>query len=290
MEIKLPFVPERSQKPVNHGLNMVMDKGLSLRQVEDLLETSHALIDFVKLGFGTSFVYPKIKEKLQLYTAAGIRPYLGGTLFEAFVIRNKVEDYLRLMDAWDLDVVEVSDGSLRIAPDLKCELIHALSKRALVLSEVGSKEEGILIAPNKWKQMMQDELSAGAWKVIAEARESGTVGIYRPSGKAHTQLINKILGVIEAENIIWEAPQKPQQVFWIKLLGANVNLGNIAPEEVIPLETLRQGLRGDTFFHFLPKDLAENEVQSLNIPDTSNYLKKTSNEGVKRNRTKTNAG
>jgi len=290
MEIKLPFVPERSQKPRNHGLNMVMDKGLSLRQVEDLLDTSQALIDFVKLGFGTSLVYPKIKEKLQLYKSAGIKPYLGGTLFEAFVKRNKVEDYLRLMDAWDLDVMEVSDGSIRIAPDLKCELIHAMSKRALVLSEVGSKEEGILIAPNKWKQMMQDELSAGAWKVIAEARESGTVGIYRPSGKAHTQLINKILGVIEAENIIWEAPQKPQQVFWIKLLGANVNLGNIAPEEVIPLETLRQGLRGDTFFHFLPKDLAENEVQSLNIPDTSSYLKKSSNEGVKRKRTKTNAG
>src|SRR5690606_17568180 len=132
-----------------------------------------------------------------------------------------------------------------------------MSHHGIVLSEVGSKEAGILISPNKWKQMMHDELQAGAWKVIAEARESGTVGIYRPSGKAHVQLINKILNKINRDDIIWEAPIKSQQVYWIKLLGSNVNLGNIAPEEVIPLETLRLGLRGDTFFNFMPQDMVK---------------------------------
>lgn len=272
MEIKLPYVPERPQKPRNHGITMVMDKGLSLRQAEDLTASSGHLIDFIKLGFGTSYVSKNVKEKVRIYRDAGIRTYLGGTFFEAFVVRNLFDDYLRLIDELGLDTIEVSDGSVRMQHDTKCEYISKLSRYGTVLSEVGSKEEGILIAPNKWKMMMQKELQAGAWKVIAEARESGTVGIYRPSGKAHVQLINKILGKISPESVIWEAPIKSQQAFWIKLLGANVNLGNIAPEEVIPLETLRLGLRGDTFFAFLPQDLVnswipkftDNEKQAAN--------------------------
>jgi phosphosulfolactate synthase len=260
MEIKLPHIPERAAKPRNKGITMVMDKGLSLRQAEDFLSASSHLVDFVKLGFGTSYVSRNVKEKIELYKSAGIRTYLGGTYFEAFLVRNMFDDYLRLLDKLGLDAVEVSDGSIRISHDSKCEYISKLSHQAVVLSEVGSKEAGILISPNKWKQMMHDELQAGAWKVIAEARESGNVGIYRPSGKAHVSLINRILNKISQDDIIWEAPIKSQQVYWIKLLGSDVNLGNIAPEEVIPLETLRLGLRGDTFFQFLPQDMVKSWV------------------------------
>jgi phosphosulfolactate synthase len=148
--------------------------------------------------------------------------------------------------------VEVSDGSMTMDHDLKCEYIHRLSKNYTVLSEVGSKESTILIAPGKWIEMMQKELQAGAFKVIGEARESGNVGIYRSTGKAHVTLVNKIIAKVQADKILWEAPQKPQQVWFIKNFGANVNLGNIAPADLIPLETLRLGLRGDTFFSFLP--------------------------------------
>jgi len=268
--IELPHVPERGNKPRTKGVTMVMDKGLSLRQAEDMISASGHLVDFVKLGFGTSYVSKNIKDKIALYKSAGIRTYLGGTFFEAFMVRNMFDDYLRLcVDQLKLDTIEVSDGSILINHDRKCGYISKISQHCTVLSEVGSKEAGILISPNKWKQMMHDELQAGAWKVIAEARESGNVGIYRPSGKAHVSLINKILNKIKQEDIIWEAPVKSQQVYFIKLLGSDVNLGNIAPEEVIPLETLRLGLRGDTFFSFLPREVAEGW-----IPEYKNDEKK----------------
>jgi phosphosulfolactate synthase len=162
-----------------------------------------------------------------------------------------------------LDTLEISDGSMVIQHDEKCELIQKLSKNFRVLSEVGSKEEGILISPNKWIRMMKNELQAGSWKVIAEARESGTVGIYRPNGSAHVQLIRRILANVALEDILWEAPKKPQQVWFLKQFGANVNLGNIGPEDLIPLECLRLGLRGDTFFEYLPQELAEGKRQVI---------------------------
>ncbi len=265
---KLPHVPERTQSPRQSGITMVMDKGLSLRQAEDLISASGNLVDFVKLGFGTSYVSNNLQEKINLYKSAGLKTYLGGTFFEAFVVRNMFDDYMKMLDNLGLDTAEVSDGSISMNNDIKCQYINKLSKNFTVLSEVGSKEEGILISPNKWKKMMEAELSAGAFKVIAEARESGTVGIYRPNGKAHVQLINKILGKIPKENIIWEAPLKSQQAYLIKLLGANVNLGNIAPDEVIALETLRLGLRGDTFFTYLPEDIAKKFIPAIDPEDT----------------------
>jgi phosphosulfolactate synthase len=231
---------------------MVMDKGLSVREAEDFIESAGHLADFVKLGFGTSFVGNKVKEKVKAYQQANIKVYVGGTLFEAFVIRNLFDDYLRYIDQLGLDTVEVSDGSMVMDHDVKCEYIHKLAKKYTVLSEVGSKESGIIIAPGRWIQMMQKELQAGSFKVIGEARESGNVGIYRTTGKAHVALINKILAKIQADKLLWEAPLKSQQVWFINHFGANVNLGNIAPAELIPLETLRLGLRGDTFFSFLP--------------------------------------
>jgi phosphosulfolactate synthase len=250
----LTFLPDRTTKPRQNGIAMVMDKGLSVREAEDFVESAGHLADFVKLGFGTSVVGNKVKEKVKVYQNANIKVYVGGTLFEAFVIRDQYDDYLKYIDQLGLDTIEVSDGSMVMEHDVKCEYIHKLSKKYTVLSEVGSKESGIIIAPGRWIEMMQKELQAGAFKVIGEARESGNVGIYRATGKAHVALINKILAKVQADKLLWEAPIKSQQVWFIKHFGANVNLGNIAPAELIPLETLRLGLRGDTFFSFLPPD------------------------------------
>lgn len=251
--VNLPFLPERTQKPRKTGMTMVMDKGISLRQAEDLMETGADYIDFIKLGFGTSVISKNVKEKVKLYQKNNIKVYVGGTLFEAFIIRDKFEDYVKFINEMGLDSAEVSDGSITIDHGKKCEYINKLAKNYTVLSEVGSKEEGVIIHPARWIKMMQNELDAGSLKVIAEARESGTVGIFHKNGSAHTLLINRIVNKIKLENIIWETPQKSQQVYFLKLFGCNVNVGNIAVDEIIPLETLRIGLRGDTFFTFLPE-------------------------------------
>ncbi len=253
MNYELPNIPTRPAKPREDGLTMVMDKGMSLRQAEDLVDASGHLVDIVKIGFGTSYVMPRLKEKIKLFHKASMRVYLGGTLFEAFIARGMFKDYQKLLDDLELDTAEVSDGSINLPHAEKCKYISTLAKDRTVLSEVGSKESGILISPTKWVRMMRTELDCGSWKVIAEARESGTVGIYRPNGHAHTTLVNRILAKVPAQDIMWEAPIKSQQVWFIKMLGPNVNLGNISSEEVIPLETLRLGLRGDTFFQYLPE-------------------------------------
>jgi phosphosulfolactate synthase len=255
MNVNLPHLPERPDKPRKTGLTMVMDKGLGIKQAEQFIEASGDLVDIVKLGFGTSVVSKNTEAKIKLYKEAGFRVYLGGTLFEAFVVRDMLDEYMRFVDKLKIDHVEVSDGSIHMEHDEKCGYISKLAKKYTVLSEVGSKEEGIIIHPNKWTSMMLKELEAGSWKVIAEARESGNVGIYHRNGQAHSMLINKIIAKVKPDNILWEAPQKTQQIYFIKLFGANVNLGNIAVDDVIPLETLRLGLRGDTFFQFLPKKL-----------------------------------
>ena len=246
---------EREIKPRKIGITMVMDKGISLRQAQDFIDTSSDFVDFVKLGFGTSLISKNVKEKIKLYQKANLKVYVGGTLFEAFVIRNKFEDYIKYISDLGIDSAEVSDGSIEIDHEKKCEYIFKLSKEFMVLSEVGSKEEGVIIHPSRWIKMMENELKAGAFKVIAEARESGNVGIYHKNGSAHTLLINRIVNKIKIENIIWETPQKSQQVYFLKLFGSNVNVGNISIDDVIPLETLRLGLRGDTFFTFLPESI-----------------------------------
>ncbi len=257
MNFKLPHIPERTVSPRQSGVTMVMDKGIPLQHAEAFIDNCSDFVDIVKLGFGTSMISKNLDAKIALYKKAGMRVYVGGTLFEAFIIRNKFDDYCKYVDKLKLDHVEVSDGSISMDHNEKCEYINKLSKRFTVLSEVGSKEEGIIIHPNKWTSMMRKELEAGSWKVIAEARESGNVGIYHRNGSAHTMLVNKIIAKVKPEDILWEAPQKSQQVWFIKQFGHNVNLGNISFDEVIPLETLRLGLRGDTFFSFLPKELQQ---------------------------------
>jgi phosphosulfolactate synthase len=253
MNYQLNNLPERTVKPRSAGMTMVMDKGLSLRQVEDFIEVSGAYTDIVKLGWATSFVTPNLDEKLKIYSDAGIPVYFGGTLFEAMLVRGQFDDYCRLLDKYKLLYAEVSDGSIEIEHEEKCEYIRKLAKQVTVISEVGSKDVQKIFAPYKWINLMRAELEAGSWKVIAEARESGNVGIYRDSGEVRQGLVDEILTQISAETIIWEAPQKAQQVWFIKLIGANINLGNIAPADVIPLETLRLGIRSDTFDHFLGK-------------------------------------
>lgn len=249
----LTQLPKRTVKPREEGITMVMDKGLSLREAEDFLSTGGEYSDIIKLGFGTSFVTPNIQDKINLYKSANIPVYFGGTLFEAYVIRNQFDDYLRLLDRTGITHAEVSDGSIDMPHDVKCDYIRKLASRGVVLSEVGSKDAEKIIPPYEWIEQMESELQAGVWKVIAEARESGTVGIFRNTGEVRTGLIAEIIRKIPLEKILWEAPIKSQQVWFIKLYGTNVNLGNIAPNELIPLETLRLGLRGDSFDFFLDK-------------------------------------
>lgn len=251
MNYSLSNLPERTSKPRTEGFTMVMDKGLSLREASDLVEVSSQYIDIVKLGWTTSFLTPKLENKIEIYKEAGIPCYLGGTLFEAFIVRNQFEDYQKVLDKFGLEYAEVSDGSIVMDHDEKCEYISTLARQVIVLSEVGSKDAAKIIPPYKWIEQMQTELDAGAWKVIGEARESGNVGLFRDSGEVRQGLVEEILTKIPKERILWEAPKKAQQVWFIKLCGTNVNLGNIAPNEVIPLETIRLGLRGDTFDAFL---------------------------------------
>ncbi len=251
MNYHLSHLPERDSKPREKGSTMAMDKGLSIREVEDFIEVASEYVDLVKLGWATSYVVPNLKRKLEVYRAAGLPVYFGGTLFEAFIIRNQFDEYRRLLDSFQMTIAEVSDGSIELNHDKKCEYIRLLTDQVIVLSEVGSKDDQKIIPPYKWISLMQAELDAGSWKVIGEAREGGTVGLFRSTGEVRSGLVQEILTKIPSEKIIWEAPQKEQQVWFIKLLGANVNLGNIAPNEVIPLETIRLGIRGDTFMDFL---------------------------------------
>lgn len=265
MNIQLPYLPERPAKPRNSGLTMMMDKGLSTNEALNFVENNAAYTDLVKLGFGTSVVSGNIEKKIKIYHKANMKVYFGGTLFEAFAVRNMFDEYLNLALGLQITTVEVSDGSMFMHHSQKLDYINRLSKYFTVLSEVGSKQKGVEIPDEVWVEMMKTELDAGAWKVIGEARESGTTGIYHGDGTANVELINLINKKLDPSDIIWEAPAGKQQAWFIKLLGPNVNLGNIAYNDVIPLECLRLGLRGDTFFDFLPADLADQK------PDSEKY-------------------
>ncbi len=253
MNFNLSQIPERNKKPRNHGITMVMYKGLSINEVHNFLDVSGPHVDIVKLGFGTSFVTPKLREKIEVYKEFGMPIYFGGTLFEAFLVRDQFDDYIAVCKDYGIDYVEVSDGSVNIPHAEKCGYIEKLTKFGTVLSEVGSKDAAHIIPPYKWIELMRAELEAGSTYVIAEAREAGNVGIYRGTGEVREGLVQEILTQIPEEKIIWEAPQKAQQLYFLELIGCNVNLGNIAPNEVIPLEAMRIGLRGDTFDLYLKK-------------------------------------
>ncbi len=254
MNFHLSQIPERTNKPRVHGITMIMDKGLSLEETKNFMSVAHPHVDIVKLGFGTAYVTPNLKEKLAIYQSYDIPVYFGGTLFEAFLVRNQFEDYINICKEFGIQYMEVSDGSISIPHAEKCGYIEKLTKHGIVLSEVGSKDAAHIIPPYKWIELMKAELEAGSTYVIAEARESGNVGIYRGTGEVREGLVQEILTQIPEEKILWEAPQKAQQLYFLELIGCNVNLGNIAPSEAIALETMRIGLRGDTFDLYLDKN------------------------------------
>lgn len=262
MPFSLKNLPQRSQKPRNEGITLVLDKGYSVREAEDFCEVSAEYTDVVKLGWGTSYVTPNLESKLKVYASAGIPVYFGGTLFEAYLLRDQLDAYRKLLEKYEITNLEVSNGTIWISDEKKQAIIKELSKDYTVYSEVGSKNPNEIIPPYKWVNVINQELEAGASKVICEARESGTVGVFRPNGEVRSGLIEEITDQIPVENLIFEAPQKEQQVWFIKKYGSNVNLGNIQPEEVIPLETLRLGLRSDTLMDFYSLD-ENNELDQV---------------------------
>ncbi len=247
----ISHLPERPSKPRELGLTMAMDKGLALRQAEDFISVAGEYVDLIKLGWSTSYLTPKLKEKIRFYKENNINVYLGGTLLEVFLVRNSYNLFKDILKEFELDTVEISTGSIQLSDEEILTYIEDLAKDYRVLVEVGSKDPKKIIPPYLWVEKIKRFRSAGAWKIITEARESGTVGVFLETGEIRSDLIEEILHYVSYEELIFEAPKKAQQVWFIKQLGPNVNLGNIAPEEVIPLETLRLGLRGDTFHTFL---------------------------------------
>jgi phosphosulfolactate synthase len=239
-------------EPRAAGLTHVIDKGLGPRAWEDVLETSGAYIDIVKLGWGTAYVTPNLRRKLDVL--AEKRVVIGGTFFEAVFAKGLVDEYKSWLTELGLTHVEISDGAIEIPRERKLELIAELARDFTVLSEVGSKDADVVYAPYQWVEWIREELDAGAWKVITEGREGGTAGIYRPSGEMRTGLVDEIVHDIDVSDLIFEAPSKASQAWFVRHFGPEVNLGNIPPDEVIPLETLRLGLRADTLKEVLLRD------------------------------------
>jgi phosphosulfolactate synthase len=239
-------LPARSPKPRDRGLTHVLDKGLSCAEVDGLMEVAGEAVDIVKLGWGTALVTGNLEAKLERYRAHGIPVVLGGTLTEIALRDGRLDGLV----AWCKDLgiahVEVSDGTIALSTERKREIVARLARDFTVFSEVGSKDDERIMAPYRWVEEIEAELDAGAWKVIAEARESGTAGIFRPDGEVRMGLIDEIVHAIDPARIIFEAPQRAQQVWFLKRFGREVNLGNIAPADVLSLETLRLGLRSDT--------------------------------------------
>jgi phosphosulfolactate synthase len=239
-------LPERTRKPRERGLTHVLDRGLSLTDVDGLIEVAGGVVDIVKLGWGTAVVTGNLEPKLARYAEHGIPVVLGGTLTEVALRQGRVEGLIAWLDELGLRHVEVSDGTIALDSAAKRALIARLAKRFTVLSEVGSKDAEEIMAPYKWVEEIEAELAAGAWKVIAEAREAGNAGIYRADGEVRMGLIDEIAHAVDPDRMVFEAPRKPQQVFFLRRFGSNCNLGNIAPGDVLALETLRLGLRSDT--------------------------------------------
>ncbi len=248
-------LPMRPAKPRERGWTHVIDKGMTLVEVAGMIETAGDYVDIVKLGWGTSYVTPNLTEKISLYQAHGIPVMCGGTLLEAAIARGRVEEFRRWTTQNGFTHVEVSDGTIELERESKLELISALAQDFVVLSEVGSKDVECVYAPYQWVLWIKEEIEAGAVKVITEAREGGTAGIFRGTGEVRSGLIDEILHSISADKLLFEAPQKDQQAWFIRHLGPDVNLGNIPHDEVIPLETLRLGLRSDTMADLILKDL-----------------------------------
>ena len=236
----------------HHGLTHVIDKGLGARAWEDVLEVAGDHISIVKLGWGTAAVTQNLERKLEVLQAKPV--VIGGTFFEVVYAKDRLDDYKSWLNGLGITHVEISDGTVEIPRERKLELIADFARDFTVLSEVGSKDSSVEYTADEWVQWLNEELAAGAWKVITEAREGGTAGIFRKDGDMRTGLIDEIAHELDFHDIVWEAPTKASQAWFVKHFGPDVNLGNIPPEEVIPLETLRLGLRGDTLKEVLLGD------------------------------------
>jgi phosphosulfolactate synthase len=239
-------LPQRSDKPRQAGITHVLDRGLSVADIDSLVEVAGDYVDFVKLGWGTALATLNLDAKLARYRDHGIPVMFGGTLTEIAIIQDRLDALVSWLHELGLEHIELSDGSIELDHERKLELIASLAKEFTVFSEVGSKDDTRIMAPFRWVEQIESELQAGAWKVIAEARESGAVGIFRHDGEVRQGLVDEILHAVDGDKIIFEAPRKDQQVWFVRRLGPDVNLGNIAPEEVLSLETVRVGLRADT--------------------------------------------
>jgi phosphosulfolactate synthase len=239
-------LPARSAKPRDTGITHVLDRGLSLDEVDGLIEVTGPSVDIVKLGWGTAVVSENLEAKVARYREHGIPVVFGGTLTELAIAQARLEQLLVLLRSLEISHIEVSDGTITLPHDGKLDLIRRLAEDFTVLSEVGSKDDTRIMAPYRWVEQIQSELEAGAWKVIAEARESGTSGIFRHDGEVRMGLIDEIVHAVPADQLIFEAPRKDQQVWFVRRFGVEVNLGNISPEDVLSLETIRLGLRSDT--------------------------------------------
>jgi len=247
-------LPARPPKPRTKGLTHVIDKGLNLRDIEGLFDTAGDYVDIVKLGWGTSYVTRNLEKKIALYRSFATPVVCGGTLFEAVYGQSKMDEFKRWLEHFRFSHVEISDGTLEIPREQKLELIADFAREFTVLSEVGSKDAEAVFAPYQWVEWIKAELEAGAWKVITEGREGGTAGIYRPTGEMRTGLVDEIAHEVDVNDLLFEAPTKASQAWFVKQFGPGVNLGNIPPDEVIPLETLRLGIRGDTLKEVLLGD------------------------------------
>jgi phosphosulfolactate synthase len=236
----------------HHGLTHVLDKGLGPRAWEDVLEVAGDYISIVKLGWGTAAVTQNLERKLDVLREKPV--VIGGTFFEVVYVKDRLDDYKAWLSRLGLTHVEISDGTVDIPRERKLELIADFARDFTVLSEVGSKDSSVEYSAAEWKAWLREDLDAGAWKVITEARESGTAGIFDSAGGMRTDLIGEIALEVGPFNVIFEAPTKAAQAWFVKQFGPSVNLGNIPPDEVIPLETLRLGLRGDTLKEVLLGD------------------------------------
>jgi phosphosulfolactate synthase len=239
-------LPDRAAKPRQVGITHVLDRGLSVADVDSLIEVAGEFVDLVKLGWGTAVATGNLEAKLSRYRAHGIDVVLGGTLTELAIAQNRLDRLVEWLHELELRHIEISDGTITLEHERKLELIERFSTEFVVLSEVGSKDDTRIMAPFRWVEQIESELAAGAWKVIAEARESGTVGIFRHDGEVRMGLIDEIAHAIAPEKILFEAPRRDQQVWFVRRFGPDVNLGNITPEDVLSLETIRLGLRSDT--------------------------------------------
>ena len=265
-------LPTRTTKPRERGITHVLDKGLGLRQIEDLLETCSGLIDIVKFGWGTGYVTENLEAKIAAYREAGVPTCFGGTLLELAILQGRFDDFRRELRRLGMTHAELSTGIIELTPEERYDYIRTLARDFVVLSEVGSKDAQRIIPPYLWVEQTEADLAAGSWRVICEARESGTVGIYHTSGEVKAGLIEEIVHRVDPGRLVFEAPLKAQQAWLVQKFGSNVNLGNIPTTDVIALETIRVGLRADTMGHHF-------DVEAFNASRTAKPAEHAVSEG-----------